>query len=485
VPISLLRPALKVSSFVLFVFGIMMSVPLLLALIYGTGNGENFALSIAITELLASGGWLLSRGHKTQTLAPRHMFLMTTMSWLVICLTGALPFYFFDGFPTLSDAVFESVSGLTTTGSTVMVGLDNMPHDILVWRSMLQWVGGLGVIGMAVAILPFLRVGGMKLFQTESSDWSDKAIPQSRAMVTWIIYAYIILTFICTLAYMLAGMDGFHAVNHAMTTISTGGYSTSDQSFAQFVDIPSHWIAVIFMLIGAMPFSIYVHFLIKRNWQVFKDQQIRGFLLTATVISLVLGIYLAANSELDPPHAITLAAFNIVSVITTTGYASSDYTLWGSFSVVVFFFVMFIGGCSGSTAGGIKIFRFQLFFMMLKESAMRAVHPRAILRRRYNSQPVDDSIIFSTAAFIFTVIISLVALTLLLSLCGLDLVTSFTGAATALMNVGPGLGDIIGPAGNFASLPDSAKWLLSVGMLLGRLEFMTVILILMPTYWRG
>ncbi|GAB3383874.1 TrkH family potassium uptake protein [Spongiibacter taiwanensis] len=484
--LSLLRPAIKVSSFVVFVFGLMMAVPLLMALIYHTGNSEAFITAFAITETLALMGWLVSRGHAIQILTPRHMFLMTSLAWLVISLIGALPFFLSNDAIDLTDAVFESVSGLTTTGSTVLVGLDNMPHDILVWRSMLQWIGGLGVIGMAVAILPFLKVGGMKLFQTESSDWSDKAIPQSRAMVTLIIYVYILLTFLCTLAYMLAGMDSFHAVNHAMTTISTGGYSTSDQSFAQFVDIPSHWIAVLFMLVGAMPFSLYVHFMIKRQWRVFRDQQIKGFLISVALISLMLGVYLALNNqELDTAHAFTLAAFNVVSVVTTTGYASGDYSLWGSFAAMLFFFITFMGGCSGSTSGGIKVFRFQLFFMMLKESTLRAVHPRAILRRRYNGQPVDDSIIFSTAAFIFIVIISQVALTLSLSLCGLDLITSLTGAATALMNVGPGLGGVIGPAGNFASLPDTAKWLLSVGMLLGRLEFMTVILILIPAYWRG
>lgn len=484
--LSLLRPAIKVSSFVLCVFGLMMAVPLMMAVIYDTGNGEAFASAFAITEMLAMIGWLFSRGYSVQILTPRHMFLMTSIAWLVISLTGALPLLFTNDGISVTDAVFESVSGLTTTGSTVLVGLDSMAHDILVWRSLLQWIGGLGVIGMAVAILPFLKVGGMKLFQTESSDWSDKAIPQSRAMVTLIIYVYILLTFLCTLAYMLAGMDSFHAVNHAMTTLSTGGYSTSDQSFAQFVDIPSHWIAVLFMLIGAMPFSLYVHFLLKRQWRVFKDQQIRGFLLSVVLISLVLGGYLAINNDqMDTAHAFTLAAFNVVSVVTTTGYASGDYSLWGSFAAALFFFITFMGGCSGSTSGGVKVFRFQLFFMMLKESTLRAVHPRAILRRRYNGQPVDDSIIFSTAAFIFIVIISQVLLTLSLSLCGLDLITSLTGAATALMNVGPGLGDIIGPAGNFAALPDSAKWLLSVGMLLGRLEFMTIMLILIPAYWRG
>lgn len=482
---TLIKPVLKVCSLILLVFGLLMTVPLLMAIIYHTGNTAAFSNSIALTVGLAAGGWLLSRSHRINMLNPRQMFLITTSSWLLISLTGALPFLLIPGFSSITDAVFESVSGLTTTGSTILTGLDTMPHDILVWRSMLQWVGGLGVIGMAVAILPFLKVGGMRLFQTESSDWSDKAIPRSRTMVTMIIYVYIILTFLCTLAFMFTGMDSFHAVNHAMTTISTGGYSTSDSSFAQFADLGSHWVAITFMILGALPFAIYVHFLMKRNWRVFNDQQIRGFLLTIAIISVIITLHLMSESGIDLLHAFTYATFNLVSVITTTGYASGDYSQWGELAVAAFFFAMFIGGCSGSTSGGIKIFRFQLLFMMMQESIVRAVHPRAMIRRYYNGRAVDDSIVLSAVTFVFIMLVSLVIITLLLAFSGLDLVTSLTGASTALMNVGPGLGDIIGPAGNFSSLPDSSKWILSVGMLLGRLEFMTIILVLTPTYWKS
>ena len=481
---TLIKPVLKVCSLILLVFGLLMAVPLLMAIIYNTGNSRAFASALALTVTLAACGWILSRSYRMNMLTPRQMFLITTSSWLMISLTGALPFLLIPGFCDFTDAVFESVSGLTTTGSTVLVGLDDMAHDILVWRSMLQWIGGLGVIGMAVAILPFLKVGGMRLFQTESSDWSDKTT-RSGTMVTMIIYVYVILTFLCAGAYMLDGMDGFHAVNHAMTTISTGGYSTSDSSFAQFADLPSHWIAIFFMILGAMPFTIYVHFIIKRHWQVFNDQQIRGFLLTLLILSVFITLHLLSETDIDLAHAFTYASFNLVSVITTTGYASGDYSQWGELAVAAFFFAMFIGGCSGSTSGGIKIFRFQLLFMMMQESIVRAVHPRAMIRRYYNNRPVDDSIVLSAVTFVFIMLVSLVLITLLLAFSGLDLTTSLTGAATALMNVGPGLGDTIGPAGNFSSLPDSSKWILSLGMLLGRLEFMTVILILTPTYWKS
>ncbi|CAA0103746.1 Trk system potassium uptake protein TrkI [Zhongshania aliphaticivorans] len=482
---TLIKPVLKVCSLVLLVFGLLMTVPLLMAVIYHTGNAAAFSSAVALTVGLAAGGWLLSRSHRINMLNPRQMFLITTSSWLLISFTGALPFLFIPEFCSVTDAVFESVSGLTTTGSTAFTGLDTMAHDILVWRSMLQWVGGLGVIGMAVAILPFLKVGGMRLFQTESSDWSDKAMPRSRTMVTMIIYVYILLTFLCTLAYIFTGMDSFHAVNHAMTTISTGGYSTSDSSFAQFSDLGSHWVAISFMILGALPFAIYVHFLVKHHWQVFNDQQIRGFFLTIFLMSLVITLHLMSEQGIDLLHAMTYATFNLVSVITTTGYASGDYSQWGPLAVAAFFFAMFIGGCSGSTSGGIKIFRFQLLFMMMRESIIRAVHPRAMIRRYYNGRRVDDTIVLSAVTFIFIMLLSLVLITLLLAFSGLDFVTSLTGAATALTNVGPGLGDIIGPAGNFATLPESSKWILSLGMLLGRLEFMTILLIFTPTYWKG
>jgi trk system potassium uptake protein len=480
---SLLLPVAKVTSVIMAVFGLLMCLPLLMALIYHTGNAESFATAVLITEGVAAFTALISLRHEIPLLTPRQMFLITTGAWLLISVTGAIPLLLISHI-SVTDAIFESVSGLTTTGSTVFTGLDDMPHDLLVWRSMLQWIGGLGVIGMAVAILPFLKVGGMRLFQTESSDWSDKAVPRARSMVSLIIYFYIGLTFLCMLAYMLDGMDSFHAANHAMTTISTGGFSTSDNSFGQFADLGSHWIAITFMILGSLPFVLYIQSIIHRRFNLLQDQQVRGFLICILVLSVGMSIYLYREG-LDLAHAITLSTFNLVSVITTTGFASGDYSLWGPLAVTVFFFATFIGGCSGSTAGGVKIFRFQIFALLMRENLQRSIHPRAIIRRHYNNQTVDDAVVMSTASFLFVMLLTLSVITLMLSGTGLDLVTSFTAASTAVMNVGPGLGDIIGPAGNFASLSDSSKWVLCAGMLLGRLEFITVLIIFTPAYWRA
>ncbi|MBD2857666.1 TrkH family potassium uptake protein [Spongiibacter sp. KMU-158] len=460
-----------------------MCIPLVMAALNHSGNEKSFAVGVIITEASAILAAAISFRHRISMLTPRQMFLITSSVWILISFAGAIPLFLISHI-SFTDAVFESVSGLTTTGSTVLTGLDAMPHDLLVWRSMLQWIGGLGVIGMAVAILPFLKVGGMRLFQTESSDWSDKALPRARSTVSLIIYFYLALTILCSLAYMFDGMDAFHAINHAMTTISTGGFSTSDNSFAQFADLPSHWIAIVFMMLGSLPFVLYIQSFMHRRMVFLHDQQVRGFLYCVLVFSVGMSIYLWREG-VDLPHAITLSTFNLVSVITTTGYASGDYSLWGPLAVVIFFFATFVGGCSGSTAGGVKIFRFQILAMLMRENTRRALHPRAVIQRRYNNQVVDDAVVLSTASFIFIMILTLAVITLLLASSGLDLVTAFTAASTSLMNVGPGLGDIIGPAGNFASLTDSSKWILCLGMLLGRLEFVTLLILFSPDYWRA
>jgi trk system potassium uptake protein TrkH len=338
---------------------------------------------------------------------------------------------------------------------------------------------------MAIAILPFLRVGGMRLFKTESSDWSDKAMPRAQSLMAMIIYCYLALSLICCLAFWLAGMDFFNAVNHAMATVSTGGFSTSDSSFAQFDSLLIHWIAIIFMLAGAFPFVLFVRLLVNKKFIIFKDTQVRGLLWIVAVTTLILTAQLILTNQMDPFRALTMACFNLVSVITTTGFASGDYQLWGALSLIVFFFVTFVGGCSGSTTGGIKVFRLQIFGGLVKEQIMTAIHPRAIISRRYNNRLISSEIIASSISYMFLMTACLVVIAVILALTGLDLVTSVTGSATALMNVGPGLGPIIGPAGNFSSLSDTAKWALSVGMLLGRLEFLTILVLFTPAFWRA
>ena len=418
------------------------------------------------------------------SLNARQLYLLTSVSWLQLSFYSALPLMLLDHPMSFSDAVFEAVSGITTTGSTVLSNLNQLPPSLLLWRSMLQWIGGFGVIGMAVSILPFLRVGGMRLFQTESSDWSDKSLPRFHHMARGLLAAYLGMTLLCSLSYALAGMDAFDAINHAMTTVSTGGYATDDQSMGRFNDTIL-WISTLFMLLGAMPFRLFIQLMSKHRMAAFRDQQVNAFLLIVCALTLMLTLQQWLSSEKPLFEILTHTAFNITSVITTTGYASQDYTQWGMFAVALFFFVTFIGGCSGSTSGGMKIFRFQLSWLFLRDQMNKLVHPRGTFAVRYNDKAVSDDIMGSAVAFSFLFFLVLTVTTLLLALTGLDFLTAFTGAATALANVGPGIGDIIGPAGNFATLSDSAKWILSFAMILGRLELLTVMVLLSPVFWRG
>ena len=442
-----------------------------------------FLTSAAVMATLGTAMVALCRGSQF-SLVSRQLYLLTSASWLMMSLGGALPLFLSHHDVAFTDAWFEAVSGITTTGSTVFSGLELLPPSLLLWRSILQWLGGLGVIGMAVSILPFLRVGGMRLFHTESSDWSDKSMPRIQTLARALLVTYLTITAACTLSYWLAGMSGFDAVNHAMTTVSTGGFATDDRSMGRF-DSTVLWIATSFMLLGAVPFTMIIGFARRPRLATLNNQQVIGLLGIVAAVTALLSLYLVIQGSHTPFEALTHSSFNLVSVITTTGYASSDYTLWGSFSVALFFVVMFIGGCSGSTSGGMKIFRFQLSYLFLRSQVRKLVHPNGVFVTQYAGKPVADDIILSAIAFSFLFFLCLAGFTLILAMMGLDLVTSLTATATALTNVGPGLGNIVGPAGNFSSLPDAAKWLLSFAMLLGRLELMTVMVLFSPMFWRG
>jgi trk system potassium uptake protein TrkH len=349
---------------------------------------------------------------------------------------------------------------------------------------MLHWLGGIGFIGMAVAILPLLRVGGMRLFQTESSDWSEKVTPRSHVAAKYILVLYLGLTGVSALALWVAGMTPFEAINHAMSFISTGGFSTSDASLAHWPQPAIHWVSVVVMIVGSLPFTLYVATLRGNKSALFKDHQVRGFIGFLVITWLLFGTWLCINSDYSWWEAFRIVAVNVTSVVTTTGLALGDYTLWGSFSVLLFFYLTFVGGCSGSTAGGLKIFRFQVASSLLMGSLKQLIHPRAVIRKKYNGHPIDEDIARSLLTFSFFFTITIGGIALGLALIGLDWTTALSGAATAVCNVGPGLGTIIGPAGNFSTLPDAAKWLLTVGMLLGRLEILTVLVLLTPVFWR-
>ncbi|WP_248920977.1 TrkH family potassium uptake protein [Pseudomonas entomophila] len=480
-------PTFRIIGFIIGIFlitlAVSMVVPMATLVVFErTGDMPSFLWSSLITFVAGLGLVMPGRPEHVH-LRPRDMYLLTVSSWLVVCVFAALPFLLTQHI-SYTDAFFESMSGITATGATVLSGLDTMSPGILMWRSMLHWLGGIGFIGMAVAILPLLRIGGMRLFQTESSDRSEKVMPRSHMVAKSIVAVYVGITVFGSLAFWWAGMSPFDAINHAMSAISTGGFSTSDQSLAKW-DIPAvHWVAVVVMILGSLPFTLYVATLRGHRKALIKDQQVQGLLAMLVTTWLVLGTWYWATTDLHWLDALRHVALNVTSVVTTTGFALGDYSMWGNFSLMLFFYLGFVGGCSGSTAGGIKIFRFQVAYILLKANLNQLIHPRAVIKQKYNGHRLDEEIVRSILTFSFFFAITICIIALLLSLLGVDWMTALTGAAGTVSGVGPGLGEVIGPAGNYASLPDAAKWILSSGMLLGRLEIITVLVLCMPAFWR-
>ncbi|OEC35357.1 trk system potassium uptake protein TrkH [Pseudomonas cuatrocienegasensis] len=480
-------PTLRIIAFVngifLITLAISMLVPMLTLVLFDRATELNGFLWSSLITFVAGLAMIIQGRPQDVQLRPRDMYMLTVSSWLLVCLFAALPFMLSQRMD-LTDAIFESMSGITATGATVLSGLDSMSPGILMWRSLLHWLGGIGFIAMAVAILPMLRIGGMRLFQTESSDRSEKVMPRSHMVAKYMIVAYLGLSMAGCLAFWLAGMNLFDAINHTMSAIATGGYSTSDLSLAKWQQPAVHWVAVVVMILGSLPFVLYVSTLRGNFGALARDQQVRGFLGILLACWLLLGTWYCLTTELHWLEAVRHVAVNTTSIMTTTGFALGDYSLWGGFAGMLFFYLGFVGGCSGSTAGGLKIFRFQVAYILLKASLLQLVHPRAVIKQSYNGHRLDEDIVRSILTFSFFFTFTIATLALGLTLCGLDWITALSGAASTVSGVGPGMGPIIGPAGNFASLPDTAKWLLTAGMLLGRLEILTVMVLLMPAFWR-
>ncbi|WP_026957487.1 TrkH family potassium uptake protein [Aliagarivorans taiwanensis] len=477
-----LLPLALVFGLVLSKLALAMLAPVAIGIWHNEPEYVDFFYAFLLTQTVAL--LLIHVGRKRPFhLQVREMFLLTSSVWLLVWLFGALPLAFYHGI-SWTDACFEAMSGLTTTGSTVLQGLDDMPYTILLWRSMLQWLGGIGFIVLSVAILPFLNVGGMRLFQTESSDWSDKGNPKTKHVAANMVWLYLGLTLACTLAYKFSGMSWFHATNHAMTTLSTGGYSTSDESMAHFSHA-SHWVGSLFMFLGGMPFLLIIAGLRQRQIsKIFNDTQVRGFIWLVVVVGTMMSLWLWLEGKFPLEAAIRISVFNIISIVTTTGFGLTDFSHWGSFTTVLFAFLMVCGACSGSTSGGVKLFRFQIAWGILQRQLNQLIHPRACYPQRYNGRIVSEDTIRSVIAFLMAFGFTIILLAAGLALIGLDPVTAISGAVTAVANVGPGLGRVIGPDHNFHELPDLAKWLLSFGMLLGRLEVLTFVVLLLPRYWR-
>ncbi len=481
--LQLIRPALYISSYFGLCLAVAMTIPALVDLADGNPNWVPFALSSAFTFGASLLGIMALR-QPLPKFSPRFGFLVTTMLWVVSAFVSAVPFWLSSLVMTPAEAFFEAMSGLTTTGATVLSGLDMMPRSILLWRSILQWLGGIGIIAIGLFLFPFLRIGGMQFFRTESSDRSDKALPRMAQVTRALTVIYVIITFVCMLVYAALGMSFFDAVNHAMTTVATGGFSTHDRSFGFFQDPRILWAAVVFMVLGSLPFVLYVDLAVRGRITIYRDPQVRVFVIGVIVVALMLALWLETTRNIAFHQALTQSFFNVVSVITTTGYASDDYAVWGPFAFGVFFILTFFGGCAGSTTGGIKIYRFIIVAQALRRAFIRLIYPNAVVPMRFGNRLIEQDIFDSVIIFFIAFFFILGITTLLLALSGQDFVTALTGAQTALTNVGPGLGETIGPSGNFKPLGEFETWLLSFVMLLGRLEIMTVIILFVPAFWK-
>jgi trk system potassium uptake protein TrkH len=449
-------------------------------------NSDTFLLCALFTLFLGTVTAALSYRRWTEKLSTKEMFVITSSIWFLAGFIAALPFYFSGFNLSITDSVFESISGLTTTGATVLENIDTMPKGFLLWRSMLQWIGGIGIIILAIAILPILRIGGMQLFTTESSDSSSKDSPFVASKLKRYIYAYLFISCLCVWSLFASGMDFFDAIAHMMTTVSSGGFSTHDKSIAFYQSPLIEWILILFMIIGGLPFAIIVEFL-EGKWKKIKtNTQIQSYLGSLIVIILPISILMLAFIEQFDLffNALRIFAFHVVSVVTTTGFVTENYTLWGPFFVLLFFLLTSVGGCTGSTTGGIKTFRFSILSKAIKRHLTLMVSPHAIVVPHYNSKPITDDIMLSVTSFVSIFFLVTILAAFGLTLTGLDFITALSGSLTAVANVGPGLGDIIGPDKTFARLPDVAKWILALVMILGRLEFMTIIVLFLPKLWR-
>ena len=471
-----------------FVIGLTLSklalfmwLPLLMAFFSGTAGTAEFLASAVLTHIIAL--LFVRIGYKqTFRLNVRDMFVMTSLTWLVACAFASLPFLFLSKL-SFTNAYFEAMSGLTTTGSTVISGLEKMPPAILLWRSLLQWLGGIGFIVLAVAVLPYLNVGGMKLFQMESSDKSEKDSPRMSNVARNIVIVYLLLSIGCCLSYWLSGMSFFEAINHAMTTLSTGGFSTSDASMSAFSS-QAQWVACLFMFLGGLPFILYVQSLRRREGLIFRDAQVRFFFWLVIFVTLIMTFWLWHHQVFSFEDALRITAFNIISVLTTTGFGLGDFGTWSNMTTVIFVFLMLLGACSGSTSGGFKLFRLQIAGALFQKQARQLMHPAGVFPQKYNGRPVNDAIVRSIVAFALSYLGVIIISAVLLGLLDLGPLEAISGAITAVGNVGPGLGNIIGPSGNFSSLPDAAKWILSIGMMMGRLEILTVAVLFFPSFWK-
>ncbi len=475
----------RILGLLLMLFSITMLLPVTVSLWYQDGAALAFVTAFALALLLGLVCWLPARRQR-QELRLRDGFMIVVLFWTALGLTGALPFVLVQ-YPhmTLTDSIFESISGLTTTGATVIVGLDLLPESILFYRQQLQWMGGMGIIVLAVAVLPMLGIGGMQLYRAETPGpmKDNKLTPRITETAKALWYIYLGLTIACAVAYWLAGMSLFDAVGHAFSTVAIGGFSTHDASIGFFDSTLIEMIAVVFLLLSGVNFAL--HFIAWRGRSpsaYFRDTEFRYYLLLLLIVSVVASLALhGMHTYNDWGKAVTRGIFQAVSIGTTAGFTTADYSQWPGFIAIMLLFSSFVGGCAGSTGGGIKVIRFVLLVKQGLREINRLIHPSAHIPVRVGEKIVETRVIDAVWGFFALYVASFIVMYLALALTGLDLMTSFSAVAASINNLGPGLGSV---GANYSLLNDPAKWILCFAMLLGRLEIFTLLVLLTPAYWR-
>ena len=467
----------------LIVLGFSMLVPVSIQLIYSEFN-STFIISSIITITFGALFFLANIDHN-RSLSTQQAFLLTALSWIGVAIFGSIPFIFSDLNLSITDAFFESMSGITTTGATIINNLSDTPKAILSWRAILQWLGGIGIIVMAITLMPIMNIGGMQLLKISGGDSSEKILPKTKQISLRLVLIYFSLTLLCAFFYKVCGMNFFDSLTHSMTTIATGGFSNYNQSIGFFESAKIEYVSIVFIILGSIPFISYIKFLSGNKKIIFKDEQIKLFFKLVFFSILILFIYLAIVNKSIFEIQLRSIIFNVVSILTGTGYVTKEFDQWGNFPLIFFLLLMFIGGCAGSTTCGVKVFRVHMLYFFLKNQLLKIIYPRAIINLKYNNDIVQDKLIASIISFIYLYIIIFFVISALLTLTGLNFITAVSGAASSISNVGPGLGNEIGPNSNYANLPAVSKWILSAGMILGRLEIFAILVIFLPSFWRN
>ena len=464
------------------ILGISMIFPIIIQIIFGELNSS--FISASLITIIFGTLFLLSNLDQDKKLNLQHAFLLTALSWISVAIFGSLPFIFSDLNLSITDSFFESMSGITTTGSTIITDLNSTPKAILLWRAILQWLGGIGIIVMAITLMPIMNVGGMQLLKISSTDGSEKILPKTKEISIRLIIIYIVLTFLCALFYKIFGMKFFDSLTHSMTTIATGGFSNYNDSIGHFNNFKIEMTSMIFIILGSIPFIAYIKYLSGTKNIFITDTQIKSFIKIIFFSILILFLYLVIFNKSFSEISLRSISFNVISILTGTGYVTQNFDSWGNFPLIYFLILMFIGGCAGSTTCGIKIFRVQILYLFIKNQLKKIIYPRGIFIIKYDNNNVNEKFMASIISFIYLYIVIFFVIAALLSLSGLDFTTSISGAATSISNVGPGLGELIGPNGNFSQLPDFSKWVLSFGMILGRLELFAILVLFLPSFWQ-